>query len=127
MADRPQTIKEWATNSDSIIHEPAESFKKKGFPVFEPPLDFFNWILNNIYKWIDYIESLVGSRGTLRYFHSSSVPRIQLPYDFKPENKLAQIEVLKKENTDVSGVGSCLLYTSPSPRDRQKYRMPSSA
>ena len=23
--------------------------------------------------------------------------------------------------------GSCLLYTSPSPRDRQKYRMPSSA
>ena len=24
-------------------------------------------------------------------------------------------------------VASCLLYTSPSPRDRQKYRMPSSA
>ena len=24
-------------------------------------------------------------------------------------------------------VGGCLLYTSPSPRDRQKYRMPSSA
>ena len=23
--------------------------------------------------------------------------------------------------------GNCLLYTSPSPRDRQKYRMPSSA
>ena len=25
------------------------------------------------------------------------------------------------------GIGSCLLYTSPSPRDRQKSRMPSSA
>ena len=24
-------------------------------------------------------------------------------------------------------IGTCLLYTSPSPRDRQKYRMPSSA
>ena len=24
-------------------------------------------------------------------------------------------------------LGTCLLYTSPSPRDRQKYRMPSSA
>ena len=27
----------------------------------------------------------------------------------------------------VAVVGDCLLYTSPSPRDRQKYRMPSSA
>ena len=27
----------------------------------------------------------------------------------------------------ISGVSTCLLYTSPSPRDRQKYRMPSSA
>ena len=26
-----------------------------------------------------------------------------------------------------SGLGTCLLYTSPSPRDRQKSRMPSSA
>ena len=27
----------------------------------------------------------------------------------------------------VNGLGGCLLYTSPSPRDRQKSRMPSSA
>ena len=27
----------------------------------------------------------------------------------------------------ISGTGTCLLYTSPSPRDRQKSRMPSSA
>jgi len=36
-----------------------------------------------------------------------------------------------RENIVVSrtptGVDGCLLYTSPSPRDRQKYRMPSSA
>src|SRR5674476_584712 len=29
--------------------------------------------------------------------------------------------------TYMSGAGGCLLYTSPSPRDRQKSRMPSSA
>ena len=28
---------------------------------------------------------------------------------------------------DASDIGDCLLYTSPSPRDRQKARMPSSA
>ena len=31
------------------------------------------------------------------------------------------------EWTDWEGVNICLLYTSPSPRDRQKSRMPSSA
>ena len=31
------------------------------------------------------------------------------------------------EDDCLIGIGSCLLYTSPSPRDRQKSRMPSSA
>ena len=43
----------------------------------------------------------------------------------------AYYEVLEKVG-DIAGVGEnnfkdCLLYTSPSPRDRQKSRMPSSA
>ena len=66
--------------------------------------------------------------------------------DISLNNKKKQVEVLNKKikeleekakssgkatlkdsdgNTGVSGV--CLLYTSTSPRDRQKYRMPSSA
>src|SRR5665213_3831949 len=36
-------------------------------------------------------------------------------------SRLAVVEI------DARGVGNCLLYTSPSPRDRQKSRMPSSA
>ena len=35
------------------------------------------------------------------------------------------IRVLVGDNNDPAG--DCLLYTSPSPRDRQKSRMPSSA
>ena len=38
-----------------------------------------------------------------------------------------QLEPLIKRLSDQHGAGSCLLYTSPSPRDRQKSRMPSSA
>ena len=38
-------------------------------------------------------------------------------------------EAKKKEINDPNALalGTCLLYTSPSPRDRQKSRMPSSA
>ena len=44
-----------------------------------------------------------------------------------------KIQALKGIDMDVNDgeivtlIGSCLLYTSPSPRDRQKSRMPSSA
>ena len=34
---------------------------------------------------------------------------------------------LARKKGQISDLGSCLLYTSPSPRDRQKSRMPSSA
>ena len=44
-----------------------------------------------------------------------------LPFELKStENKVISLNDIKGEN-------GCLLYTSPSPRDRQKSRMPSSA
>ena len=36
-------------------------------------------------------------------------------------------EALSRPVVAIANTGSCLLYTSPSPRDRQKSRMPSSA
>eukprot|EP01015_Nassula_variabilis_P027453 TRINITY_DN5629_c0_g1_i1.p1 TRINITY_DN5629_c0_g1~~TRINITY_DN5629_c0_g1_i1.p1 ORF type:complete len:113 (-),score=33.88 TRINITY_DN5629_c0_g1_i1:10-348(-) len=42
------------------------------------------------------------------------------------ENKVMVLQAVKLNLTDDSYI-SCLLYTSPSPRDRQKSRMPSSA
>ena len=52
----------------------------------------------------------------LRSFHSGDV--IDLDYY---QNRL-RVGALA-----VGGIGSCLLYTSPSPRDKRQYRMPSSA
>ena len=38
-----------------------------------------------------------------------------------------KISRLLKEKIIIYGAGSCLLYTSPSPRDKRQSRMPSSA
>ena len=43
------------------------------------------------------------------------------------EQKYADSEVVPKRKVDCELYKYCLLYTSPSPRDRQKSRMPSSA
>ena len=51
-----------------------------------------------------------------------------------PENSISYYSALRKNNIPASlhvwedgGHGYCLLYTSPSPRDRTRSRMPSSA
>ena len=50
--------------------------------------------------------------------------RAEITYSFASVVKKAQPAVV---NVFASRVERCLLYTSPSPRDRQKSRMPSSA
>ena len=42
-------------------------------------------------------------------------------------NVKAKMQIPSQLKAPMLGFGSCLLYTSPSPRDRQKSRMPSSA
>ena len=55
----------------------------------------------------------------LRFNGHTDIELVELP---KPMTKLQAIAYLTQKGTE-----ACLLYTSPSPRDRQKSRMPSSA
>ena len=48
---------------------------------------------------------------------------IDISNDYKPQIK----EDISTSDVFFEQYRTCLLYTSPSPRDRQKYRMPSSA
>ena len=52
-------------------------------------------------------------------------PNIVQVYDFGEDNESGR-QYIVMEYVEGSS-GACLLYTSPSPRDRQKSRMPSSA
>ena len=106
MADRPETIKEWATSPTAEIEEPTENFKKQGFGIAQPSVRFFNWILNNIYKWIDYFDQGINSEGGFNHAHQTSRNRIQLPFSFRRGNKLSQIEVFRKGTDSLSDVGN---------------------
>ena len=43
------------------------------------------------------------------------------------ESEMPGLMALREEYSEKAPLKGCLLYTSPSPRDRQKSRMPSSA
>ena len=50
-----------------------------------------------------------------------------IPFQFGAEVALEYLQEAIKNDFSVILIDTCLLYTSPSPRDRQKSRMPSSA
>ena len=54
-----------------------------------------------------------------------SKPNVEETIEESSGTDSLSVNILDEENPDLSN--TCLLYTSPSPRDRQKSRMPSSA
>ena len=55
------------------------------------------------------------------------IPNLEI-YDIKTPNKLRYFYAKQPFTLGIdNNINCCLLYTSPSPRDRQKSRMPSSA
>ena len=61
--------------------------------------------------------------------HFTELPSEQIQQTIQPNDKqMSELEALKTASSKAADIlNGCLLYTSPSPRDRQKSRMPSSA
>ena len=55
--------------------------------------------------------------------HKLGLPLVQKP----KSNSLVVDDISDSGNTFIDFINTCLLYTSPSPRDRTRSRMPSSA
>ena len=61
---------------------------------------------------------------SFKQYCSENYRAMRNPKEEKPESEMSYAEKRKKRMNDPK---SCLLYTSPSPRDRPLSRMPSSA
>ena len=74
------------------------------------------------------IEDLYKTTDKLnKHIESMALNKVNIEFLRKQMDKvLVDIESLKDANREMKYT-NCLLYTSPSPRDRQKSRMPSSA
>eukprot|EP01015_Nassula_variabilis_P024414 TRINITY_DN4673_c0_g2_i10.p1 TRINITY_DN4673_c0_g2~~TRINITY_DN4673_c0_g2_i10.p1 ORF type:complete len:213 (+),score=36.05 TRINITY_DN4673_c0_g2_i10:66-704(+) len=88
--------------------------------------------LNELEKSKIVHEFRESTEGLLEYHinleYARYVVQVSNPYDGSYEYSiLMQSKGVHILNLDSTNYGICLLYTSPSPRDRQKSRMPSSA
>jgi len=61
MAEQPTKLPQWATNVDTTV-EPAPGEKAAGYAVAtRPAARKLNWLLNNIYTWMQYLQTPVGT------------------------------------------------------------------
>ena len=74
----------------------------------------------NSYKHVQYETIYKGKEKTLKGVLNRQVIESDTAFGWFKEN-------MKWGTIDDATINTCLLYTSPSPRDRQKSRMPSSA
>ena len=90
----------------------------KYYKYWEVEKDFLAYATDGIVVKIDQfeIQNLLGA--------TNKAPRWAIAVKYPAEEKATK---LRKIIFQVGRSGACLLYTSPSPRDRQKSRMPSSA
>ena len=73
-------------------------------------------------------EFMGGNEVHLKGIRSSPLPLKKMVEPWTAESNDVDINALRSAlDLKVLLFSSCLLYTSPSPRDRQKSRMPSSA
>ena len=94
-------------------------------------MDYWNDLDLSVWPSLDKLRSSINGDPNFWFFTTKAEKYISevkyLPGDyliFGRETKGLPLSLIEKE---IDNCVSCLLYTSPSPRDRQKSRMPSSA
>ena len=61
MAEKPTDLPEWATTGGTTL-EPSAGEKAAGWTAStRPPARWMNWLLNLIYKWVQYLNAPVGT------------------------------------------------------------------
>ena len=90
----------------------------------------------NLLEWSVFAASILLLLGLIGYLAVKSVSYKDTPPDLRVsiaastdslQRNIYKLELVNKGAQTAENITICLLYTSPSPRDRQKSRMPSSA
>ena len=110
-------------DASAHVHRSVQAIKARGAKAgltFNPaqPLDVLDWVIEDIDLIL--IMSVNPGFGGQSFIDSALRKIEQARKRIEASGKDIRLEV-------DGGIKACLLYTSPSPRDRQKSRMPSSA
>jgi len=58
---KPSINAKWATSGSALIADPGAGKRDTGWIVEIPPVEYFNWWMNNVGSWIEYLDTQVDA------------------------------------------------------------------
>ena len=90
-----------------------------------------DWVGKTVYEICEEVENEIRKRGAKCAFPvNASINEVAAHYTAEPNDPITikDTDLVKIDlGAQIDGYIACLLYTSPSPRDKRQSRMPSSA
>ena len=111
MATKP-TVNSFATDSSASVQMPTTSYLNRGFTISQPPVNFMNWIIKNLYDWIRYLEEEVKDQQVtvegimFNHTHDTNRKLIELPFTFDTRSLKSQVLIRKLDQQAVGGTSS---------------------
>ena len=102
-------------------------FEVQGSVSPSAPVELFMYVSNRPGRESRFINSEEFSFQSVDGLSIETIPNINNAVNVQLTNERSFLSLSVIDNETPAPKSSCLLYTSPSPRDRQKSRMPSSA
>ena len=106
MATIRPTNNDFATNPNSLVTKPDDAYLDRGFTLTQPPVNFFNWIIKNLYQWARYLDEQSGQGDVFSHTYTSTVQLIEIPFELSGDTdtaKKAEIEVLRRMQHGIGG------------------------
>lgn len=70
---KPAQDAKWATSGSALITDPGVGKRDTGWVVEIPPVEFFNWWMNNVGNWIEYLDIQVDAVAALQSIYDAIV------------------------------------------------------
>ena len=70
---KPAQDAKWATSGTALIADPGVGKRDTGWIVEIPPVEFFNWWMNNVGNWIEYLDIQVDAVASLQSIYDAVV------------------------------------------------------
>jgi len=70
---KPAQDAKWATSGSALITDPGVGKRDTGWIVEIPPVEFFNWWMNNVGNWIEYLDLQVDAVAALQGVYDAIV------------------------------------------------------
>ena len=105
LPDHKPDLKDFSTSGTALDMRPSDSFLASGFSQVRPNVNYWNWILKNLYDWVKHFNSSLIPGFSVHYLYQTNRELYAIPFPLELDDEKGSIEVYKRETETIGGAG----------------------